>query len=270
MKIKHYIVTYDNEFVLNSCLESLIPTFEKYTKDNYQVFIINNHSNFYINNKFEKYVTILHNDLRPDFSTGHLSRNWNQAIINGFIDLNNPDCDLVILSQNDTLYQPTFIEKIIHYSKRYDFIQLGVGDEVMCINPNAVKKIGLFDERFCNIGFQEADYFLRALILLNDKISINDIFHKRVWNGIDTSSVIKDTITGFLRGDVSHMKSFSYHRITKALFIKKWGFDPEGFDGWEYERFKNTHPLIESYVTYPYFEKDLDEETLKRLNYIVY
>jgi hypothetical protein len=270
MKIKHYIVTYNNEKVLNDCLKSLLPTFEKYSKDEYQLYVINNHSNFSIDDKFNQYVTILHNTLRPDFSTGHLSRNWNQAIINGFQNLNTPDCDYVILSQNDCVFQSNFIEKLIHYHNRYDFIQLGIGDEVMSITPNAVKRIGLFDERFCNIGFQEADYFIRALILLTDKISINDLFHKRVWNGIDTSLLIKNSVTGFLRGDIDHMKSFKYHKITKELFIKKWGFDPEYCDNWSYESFKNLKPLINSFILYPYFENEIEIETFKKLNYIIY
>lgn len=270
MKIKHYIVTYNNQKVLNDCLESLLPTFEKYSKEEYQLYIINNHSNFNIEEKYNEYVTILNNTLRPDFSTGHLSRNWNQAIINGIKDLNNPDCDYLILSQNDTLFQPNFVDTLINFHKRYDFIQVGVGDELMSFKPNAIKKIGLFDERFCNIGFQEADYFLRALILLNESVSINDYFHKRVWNGINTNLIIQKTITGFLRGDGAHLNSFKYHRITKQLFIKKWGFDPEGYSDWNYETLKNLTPNFESFILYPYFESLIDENTLKKLNYIIY
>jgi hypothetical protein len=42
---------------------------------------------------------------------------------------------------------------------------------------NAVKQVGLFDERFCNIGLQEADYFLRCLLYNKDRSSLNDIEH---------------------------------------------------------------------------------------------
>jgi hypothetical protein len=104
MKIKHYIVTYNNNEVLNISLESIFNTLCKYDRDEYKVYIINNHSNFLIDPKFEAYVEVLHNMVRPDFSTGHLSRNWNQSIINGFADLSNPDCDIVITSQNDCIF----------------------------------------------------------------------------------------------------------------------------------------------------------------------
>ncbi len=97
MKLKIYIVTFDGEKHLNHNLNSLFNS-QYFKKENIhcEVNIINNHSNFNINEKFKNKVSVLHNVLRPDFSTGHLARNWNQAIINGFKNLNNPDCDILI------------------------------------------------------------------------------------------------------------------------------------------------------------------------------
>lgn len=126
MRIKHYIVTYNNNEVLNNCLESLWDIFENYTKDEYQVYIINNHSNFSINRKFERYVEVIHNDLRPDFSTGHLSRNWNQAILHGFKDLNNPDCDILVTNQNDCEFDGDFVPNLIEWHKNILLCSLGL------------------------------------------------------------------------------------------------------------------------------------------------
>ncbi len=128
MRIKQYIVTYNNNDVLNKCLESLLPTFTNSSKADYECFIINNHTNFYIDDKFKEFVTIIHNNLRPDSSTGHLSRNWNEAIINGFDNLNNPISDILITNQNDCEFQPNFLEEIIELHKKYSFVQFGAGD----------------------------------------------------------------------------------------------------------------------------------------------
>jgi uncharacterized protein YkvS len=81
MKIKQYIVTYNNKIQINNCLESIFSKLSNEELSILDVYIINNHSNLDIDEKYLNRVTILNNDLRPDFSTGHLSRNWNQAII---------------------------------------------------------------------------------------------------------------------------------------------------------------------------------------------
>ena len=86
-KIKIYIVTYKNDKCLNTNLRSLFCS--DLMNYDYEINVINNHSQINIDPKFKK-VKLLNNNLRVDFSTGHLSRNWNQALINGFQDLNNP------------------------------------------------------------------------------------------------------------------------------------------------------------------------------------
>jgi hypothetical protein len=258
VKIKHYIVTYNNEEVLNKSLESLRFVFEKYTKDEYEVFIINNHSNFHMDSKFEPYVEVLHNVLRPDFSTGHLARNWNQAIINGFKNLNNPDCDILITSQNDCEFDGDFIPNLIEWHKKYSFIQFGAGDHFISYTPMAVRGVGLWDERFCNIGHQEADYFLRQLLYNRNGCSINDYRHERVHNG-EINNIIKHTQSGHDRGDLFHMESKNYHTISEKVYLTKWGDIPYNHtkNGWNYENLKNLVPKIPSYIFYPYFEKNI-------------
>lgn len=266
MKIKHYIVTYNNNVVLDKCLNSLLPTFEKYSKLEYQCYIINNHTNFYIDEKYEEYITILHNILRPDFSTGHLARNWNQSIINGFIDLNNPDCDILITNQNDCEFDGDFIPNLIEWHKKYSFIQFGAGDNFISYTIDSIKKVGLWDERFCNIGYQEADYFLRNILYNTSGCSINDYRHSRVHNK-ETNNIIKHTESGYDRGDAIHMKSRDFHHISYNVYTKKWGDTEESHRGnWNYDRFKELKPKIESFIYYPYFEKDV--QTLKEQNFI--
>ena len=87
MKIKLYIVTYNNPEYLDKNLESLFET--DLVDHDYEVTIINNHSNFKVREEFlEDYnLKVIHNESRPDWSTGHLARSWNQCLINGFKDL---------------------------------------------------------------------------------------------------------------------------------------------------------------------------------------
>jgi hypothetical protein len=258
MRIKQYIVTYNNKEVLNRCLESLFPLFEKYNKEEYQVYIINNHSNFYMDSKFEPYVEVLHNVLRPDFSTGHLARNWNEAIINGFKNLDNPDCDILITNQNDCEFDGDFIPNLIELHEKYSFIQFGAGDHFISYTMEAIKNVGLWDERFCNIGYQEADYFLRQMLYNTNKCSINDYRHERVHNG-EVNNIIKHTKSGHDRGDVFHIESKKYHQISENIYIQKWGDSAynHAVRGWNYEKLKNLYPLIPNYIYYPYFEKNI-------------
>ena len=268
MKIKHYIVTYNNNIILNRCLQSILPLFSKYTPDEYSVYIINNHSNFNIDSIYEPYVHVLHNSLRPDFSTGHLSRNWNQAIINGFRDLNNVDCDILITSQNDCEFDGDFISNLIELHKKYSFIQFGAGDNFMSYTVESIKKVGLWDERFCNIGYQEADYFLRQLLYNTHSCTINDYMHKRVHNP-EKNNVVKNTPNGYSRGEESHFVSQQFHKHSENIYKIKWGNTPQAHNNiWNYESLKKLNPLIDSYILYPYFEKGIPTNVLNSQNYI--
>jgi hypothetical protein len=269
MRVKQYIVTYNNKEVLNKCLESLFPLFKKYSKEEYQVYIINNHSNFHMDSKFQPYVKVLHNVLRPDFSTGHLARNWNEAIINGFKDLNNPDCDILITNQNDCEFDGDFIPNLIELHKKYSFIQFGAGDHFISYTPNSIKKVGLWDERFCNIGYQEADYFLRQLLYNTNECSINDYRHNRTHN-ILSNTITKNTQSGHDRGDMFHMQSKKYHQISENIYKIKWGNSPYVHTKNEssFSNLSNIYPLINSFMYYPYFEKNINLESLKKQKYI--
>jgi hypothetical protein len=260
MRIKVYIVTYNNDDVLRKNLARL------YSSDllsyDYSVHIINNYSKLVGFSEYFK-LEVLDNVLRPDFSNGHLSRNWNQALMHGFRDLNNPDADLVVLMQNDTFVKRNCFSNLIEQHENYDFIQIGAGDQLMSFTPKTVKKFGIFDERFCSIGYQEADYFMNAYMIDKDRISINDKErHERVWNPIDG---IFDKFIDSDYGLNEQFHNFAWHNYNNRIFQLKWGCDPQNW----YQYIDNFKPIvkIKRYQTYPYFEKDI--ETLKQQNYIL-
>jgi hypothetical protein len=114
---------------------------------------------------------------------------------------------------------------------------------------NAIKNIGLWDERFCSIEYQEADYFNRAFIYNKDFSSINDFHHKRVLNPIlpaehDRSFVYRDN-TDYTAHEIS-TKWGSYNlKLLNAKYANNITFG------------NGQKPVIANYITYPYFEKDI-------------
>lgn len=263
MKIKQYIVTFNNKLQINNCLESIFNKLSDAELSILEIYVINNHSNLDIDTKFLRNITILNNELRPDFSTGHLSRNWNQAIINGFKNLNSPDCDILITNQDDTIFKQNYINKLIKLHTQFDLIQFGWGDNFISYTPNAIKKIGLWDERFCNIGYQEADYMLRSYLYLKNKSSINDFSHNRILNKINECDWVIDIIpSGNARHESYNAQSTVFHSHSKYIYEMKWGINPDiGFIHDIY-----LSPKINSFIMYPYFEKDI--ETLNLQNYL--
>jgi hypothetical protein len=268
MKIKQYIVTYNNPFQLNKCLNSIFDSLSDYELDILEIYVINNHSNFSIDSKFKSKVTVLNNDLRPDFSSGHLSRNWNQAIINGFVDLNNPQCDILITNQDDTEFEKNYILNLIEYHKKYNFIQFGYGDQLITYTPTAIKKIGLWDERFCNIGHQETDYFIRVVKFLKETSSINDVSSHLLRLNTLQNNIIKITKTGNSRGEQYTLDSIKYHIYSLNILLKKWGLKVHpAFLNTTVEDVINYNQELESYFYYPYFEKNIESESLKIQKY---
>jgi hypothetical protein len=280
MKIKIFFVTYDNDFELNKTLK----TFEDSGIKNhdYEITIVNNFTvaKPLIHTSLE--VKVVDNNSRPTFSTGHLSRNWNECLIDGFGDLDNPDADIVILSQNDVEYNRDIIDTLIQSHQQYSFISYGNGDTFHSYTPNAIRSVGLWDERFCNIGWQECDYFLRQMIYNKKFSSINDLPHHRVHNKIDYQFVNIEKQSGYYRRDVHHMNSLKFHEISQKVFIKKWGAgvpathweDPmnqyEGSGGYRNALEITPDITVKSpqWIMYPFFENKIPN--LKDKNYINY
>ncbi len=260
VNIEFFIVTYKNEDLLHRCIASIM-TMSKPSHITLNINIINNHGTLCPLQR----VTIHNNTIRPDFSTGHLARNWNQAILNAFKDPRHSATDLLILCQNDTMLHPHFMINILDLMRQYHYITIGAGDEVQVMNINAIEEVGLFDERFCNIGFQEADYFLRSKLILQDKACINDYRHGRLHNALSEEYIfdklINQVTCGYERNDESSGASMIHHDISKQVFFYKWGnhIDPENWN--------ETHDTIEQvpkqFMYYPYFERYLPKQENK-------
>ena len=264
MKIRQYIVTYKNPIVLHDCLYSIFSGLNDEQLNMLDLHIINNHSKFHIDKAFESRVTIHHNSLRPDTSTGHLSRDWNTGLVHGFQDLKKPACDIVILTQHDVKFKPNYIKTLIGLHQRYDLVQFGLGDSCMSFTPQVVRRVGLFDERFNNIGFQEEDYLIRAKMWHPDRISINysmwDHVNKVAFplhNPIsEEENILQDSFNGYQRGDIDHFTSVRYHTYGHILLWQKW-VNPK----------RERTPGIPSWIMYPYFECDV--ETLIEQRFII-
>lgn len=285
LMISLYIVTYRNPEDLNGTIASVLAS-----GADVRINVINNHSEFFLEPKHEKAVTVLHNTLRPDFSTGHLARNWNQALLHGFRDLTHPASDIVVTVQDDVIFKPDWLPRLIDLHHRYSFITMGGGDAFCSYLPEAVRRIGLWDERFCNIGFQEADYFLRALIYNREGSSINDPIHGRLHNALEGSTFVGfDNFLKYLEAEKAdqdpiersdsilitvprmnpdrrkaHLSSTRFHRLSGAVFRHKWGVS--GIF-WTAEHHVIRNSVVPNYITYPYFEKDV--EGLREKNYIL-
>jgi len=295
-KLKIYIVTYKRSDVLNDTLEKLFKSdFSQIL--NTEVNIINNHTDFKLNSQFKDKVNVLHNVLRPDWSNGNLAENWNQALINGFKDLNKPDCEYLVTMQNDTSVHPNWCSNLLKMHKKYNFIVGKFGDNLVSYTPAAVKKIGIWDENFFGVQYKEADYWLRALIFNKEKSCINDILHGIELNNTDALEL--DTVAdrvfvkeqGF-RGDetlkrraddsehqeIWKTRSGIYKEYAWMYFFNKWNGTwikkPEKSQwvkAWPAELINNppdiTKSKIKSIIKYLYFEKDI--ENLKGKNYLL-
>ena len=256
MKINIYILNYKNDYALNfMILESLFES--DVVLEDVGIYIINNHPEINIQDDYLSKVKVITNYLRPTESIAFIARDWNSAIIHGFVNLNNPQCDAVITIQNDTILKKNWYSLLTEYSKKYNFMSFGEGDAFIYHTPESVKKIGMFDERFSGIGFYEGDYFTRAFLYNFSQSSVNDFCHTRDFNSVEIQ-LLEDTsqvITGnesFLRGDINE----KYSSLNRSLWTNKWMFIAFG-DEYKIGREKCS-PLINSLMFYPWFEKDVN------------
>lgn len=252
MRVKLYIVTYKHQDLLNETLTSLYGS--DYPQDA-PIFIVNNHSSpVYVDAR----PIILQNTFRPDSSTGHLSRNYNEIILHGIKDIREPDCDVLIHCHNDTNFAPDWFSKLLKYHETYSFITQSQGCGFCSYLPEAINEIGLWDERLCSLGYHEGCYMLRAIKYNGSKTSINDGAQRRVWNPLP--EVLASKNGNFTNSD--HAASFESYSICRQIFEKKWGGVRDV--GWSQEQMKNfPDPQIPTYIQYPYFEKYLKNLDVK-------
>ena len=267
-KVKIYMVTYQGHIrlrpTLTSIFDSDVGIFD------FEINIINNHTDIRLPPEFEGKVNIIHNTLRPDWSYGHLSRNWNQALVNGFRDLNNPDCDYVVCTQDDSLFHPQWASRLEDlHTNRFSFVHNGHGDQFHSYTPKAVKRVGIWDERFCGLTRQCADYMARCLMYNKDGCTINDPGHKRVHNPIfedinKARNYLVDANARKIDKNMGHQEIDA--QISGKLMLHKYGRD---FWPWTQEIIDNPpkRTLCDNYITYPHFEKDV--YNLREKGYII-
>lgn len=172
-KIKVYIVTYKKNNVLNENLSSLWSA----TKNSnaIDVTVLSNHPDVIIEQKNRrKNLKVIINTTRMIHSWGNLAKDWNFCLLDAFKNYENPDnIDWCILAQNDVLWVKNW-DKYLLNNEKYDLITQPCGDQSISLNIEAVKKVGFFDERFTTLHFHEIDYFIRSIISLDERVSIND------------------------------------------------------------------------------------------------
>ncbi len=280
MKMKNmkiFIVTYRRNDILNKTLNTLFNGTDFKQVENTEVNIINNHSDFSLSENFTEKVNVLHNNTRPDWDTGNLARNWNEALIHGFKDLEKPDSKVVVTMQNDIVLDPNWATNLLKMHQNYSFITGQLGDNIVSYLPEAVKKIGMWDERFLTPANKEADYYIRALIYNKEKSLINDRVHGRLLNAADALPLDTSQYQG---GESSwreiktneDSKEGWYH--TSQVFYWKWKdtwtSQPQYY-GWLTQWSKDfvdtppSPPKVPNFVQYSYFEKDVE---LSGKNYI--
>ena len=294
--MKIYIATYKRSEILNDTLKKLFDSDFPNTTDT-EVNIINNHSEFYLRPEFEKKVNVLHNVLRPDWSNGNLSENWNQALINGFKDLSNPDCEYLVTMQNDTSVHPNWYGNLMKAHEKFNFIVGKYGDNLVSYTPKAVKKIGIWDENFFGVQYKEADYWIRALIFNKEKSCINDTLHGLELNNeesleldttIDRNFIEEDGFKGAntlkrRADDTEHQniwrtRSGIFKEYAWKYFYEKWkgtwksNPQKQGWlKNWSQDFIDNPPDIkksnIKNTIKYMYFEKDI--ENLREKNYLL-
>lgn len=279
MKIQIWILTWNNSSDLNEGLSYLFKSNAVSMQSDHDISIniINNHSNFKLDDVFVPYVKVWHNTLRPDFSTGHVARDWNHALVNGFQNLNSPACDLLITAHDDTWWGMDWLEIIEDgiVNRGYNFIAAGLGDNIMAFTPEAIKRIGLFDERFCLVGTYEHDYFFRAALYNSEKSSINDKWHMidgeplsaYEWNPLPRRDEIlqRPPVNAIRHGEQMRTR-YTVQHMGREFFFHKWGVIQERSSIRTMLNKGITRPLIYSYMCYPYFEKDV--ETIREQKYL--
>lgn len=265
MKIKIFILTWQDAEALNRNLVTLFEGFSLLPQGvDIHVNVINNHTNFAINPVYAPHVNVIHNVAQPDFATAMLARMWNTAIIHGIKDLKNPDADIVVTAQDDTIWERDWIPKLLSVMQQFDFYADDAGDMVCAYTPEAIRKVGLWDERF-HYGFGEGDFFLRAIRYIPNRASINDFAHGRVWN--PTMHLAKRPEPN---GDryTEQSRAHRFRGLSWANFLYKWRYtEMEGKWPENIQEMVLTTPVVPATILYPYFEMDV--ENLQEKGYIV-
>jgi hypothetical protein len=231
--IRVYIVTYRKNAVLNRNLQTLWAGARQ--PERLAVTVLANHPEVVIDAANQRpNLKVVVNATRPANAWGYLARDWNFGILDAFGNWQNPHGTAwCVLAQNDVEWLPGW-DEYLDRNDRFDFLSQPRGDQAMALNVAAVRAVGFFDERFSILHFQEFDYFLRAILKLGPRASVNDDHGPNfVWNPVGCV-LTKATYSGEVpatdpAADVLHTSKGMgelYH-----FLINKWGFRNPAFLG---------------------------------------
>ena len=281
-KIRLFIVTYNRIKALHETLYRLFDT-DFADEENSQVVIINNHPNFHLDGPYiDKVDMVLHNMTRQPCSYGNLSENYNQALVWGFGNLIKPETEIVTHIQDDCMLDKNWYTNLRKLHEKYSFVVGKYGDNIVSYTPEAVRRIGMWDENFCGIQHKEADYWIRALIWNKAGSMIDDIQHNRTLNNEDAPTL--DIMDGrnfnlvgnrWKRGqdDKEHIvikrHAQKANDILRTYFYEKWegtwnSETRKNLVGWlaewskEFVEHPPTYPNYwPTFYKYPWFERDI-------------
>jgi len=259
MKIRIYIVTYRRNDVLSKNLESLWRTAGTHEID--RVVVLGNHPEDVITESLQRpELSMIRNTVRMPLAWGNLSKDWNFGLLDGFRDSSNPDnVDWVILVQNDVVWKEGWWEALERMN-HLDFMSQPTGDQAMAFRIDAVRRVGFFDERLSTIHAQECDYFMRSIIALGERASINDDHkgEKSVYNKTGEFLIYGTNNGNGSEEDLRHTPKFLNEQL--VWYLNKWKLRGTGtlFDySWECrfrKRFRMAVPNEHDW--YPFFWKN--------------
>ena len=277
-KIKLYFVTFKNDLELQATFDS-IPGSGILDYD-FEITVVNNAENYPIqidvHPSIKEKTRFVTNGLRIEKTStgahtpGHLSRDWNFCLVDGFKSFDEPDSEIVVLCQNDLAFIPNGIHKLVESHDKYNFVSCGAGDTLHSYTIDAIKNLGLWDERFCSRILQEADYFTRNIAFNSEFCSLNDDHHRRVYNplGYDDKIIdlsIRPKNRRFERNHLEEREDVQ-KKINGDLYNAKWSnISSASWSDKHIQKIK-TLKITEQFkqnVFYPYFE-------LQHLNKNVY
>jgi hypothetical protein len=166
-----------------------------------------------------------------------------------------------------------------------EFIACGVGDAFCSYTPNAIKTVGLWDERFSYLNWSEHDYFLRASSWLgyncaiddqsnapsqykasSDKGTHGDLYR---FNGDKCARIAWKPVENEQKITLRTIRQNLGDQMGVKLFQAKWGILPYDVRSYSMNNVGNkVVPLIYSHINYPYFEKDIPDLQAKGYLYI--
>ena len=212
------IITYNRPTSINRAIREWMAS----TPDSVPIVVISNHSRIELDRDYGPRLHVLMNTLRPDYSSGYLTRNWNQLFIQLFAEH-----DWVVCSQDDVTVRPGWTDRILAETPR-DLYVAPQGDVVFCMNRAAFRRVGWFDERFTQIGSHEFDYWFRAMRELGpERISFYDGLHgwSRGGNAVNPIG-LEDFWKSTFRDNERYRDWVPMPEINLAHWVDKWGRAP--------------------------------------------